>query len=61
MDTQQHLERGKWLAAFMGADEFNIVCKEIASTITANNLDATPEVLKDLFNYIAEEVAISRI
>jgi hypothetical protein len=61
MDAQQHIEAGKNLSAFMGEDKFHSVCKEIASTITTNNLDATPGVLKDLFGYIADEVAISRI
>lgn len=61
MDIQQHVETGKQLASFIGNGKFHSACKEIASTITANNLDATPGVLKGLLDYIVDSVAISRI
>jgi len=61
MNVKQHMDSGKNLSAFMGDSKFHSVCKEIASTITANNLDATPGVLKDLLDYIVDDIAISRI
>lgn len=61
MDISQHLITERRLCEFMGKQRFESAKKEVESTVTAYNLDSTPEILKDFFAFIQQEIAFTRI
>lgn len=61
MDISQHLIVERLLCEFMGKQRFESAKKEVESIVTAYNLDSTPEILKDFFAFIQQEIAFTRI
>lgn len=61
MDISQHLITERRLCEFMGKQRFESAKKEVESIVTAYNMESTPEIMKDFFAFIQQEIAFTRI
>lgn len=61
MKIEEYIILKRELEENIGKEKIKNITDEITQIVTKNNLDVTPNVIKDLFKYIRLNIFISKI
>ena len=61
MKIENYTKLKEELEENIGKEKLEKIANEITETIKKNNLDVTPNVMLDIFNYIRLKILISKI